>query len=206
MGRKNRNKHKNSDCRNKFDDFKLPPCAKFLGNINPFVKDGKIIYRNNNRLYFFLTYNYTMYNNITYDSLNPATFNNISNSNIQVEPYYFFIGLYINEVQKGNIKYNENIKIHDNTYADGFIKNVLSNNYEINNIFIPSLTYAISNSSAILPFYLATIEISLINYYIIFMISRFYSEYGLLFSDNAYVTNDFINNALASIYVEFNNY
>lgn len=206
MGRKNRNKKKNSGCCNKFNDFKLPPCAKFLGNINPFVKDGKIIYRNNNRVYFFLTYNYTMYNNITYNPLNPATFNNRANSNIQIEPYYFIIGLYINEVQKGNIKFNENVKIHDNTYADGFIKNVLGNEYEINNIFIPSLTYMISNASAVIPFFVGTVEISLINYYIILMISRFYSEYGLLFSDNAYVTNDFINNALASMYVEFNNY
>lgn len=38
------------------------------------------------------------------------------------------------------------------------------------------------------------------------MINKFYYEYGLLFSDNAYVTNDFINNFLAKIYFEFNNY
>lgn len=35
------------------------------------------------------------------------------------------------------------------------------------------------------------------------MLSRFYGDYGLLFSDNAYVTNDFINIALANTYVEF---
>ena len=44
------------------------------------------------------------------------------------------------------------------------------------------------------------------NFYIMLMLSRFYSDYGLLFSDNSYVTNDFINRTLANIYFEFNQY
>lgn len=201
-----RYKKKNKSSCNSFDDFTLPPCAKFLGNINPLIKNGKVIYRNINRFYFFISYNYSKISSPTYNSLNPQSFNNTINGNLQIEPYYFFIGMYINEIQKGNITYNDNVKIHDNKYADRFVKTILKNNYEINSSFIPSLTYAISNSNAILPPYLASIEISLINFYIILMINRFYYEYGLLFSDNAYVTNDFINNFLANIYVEFNNY
>ena len=201
-----RYKKKNKSSCNSFDDFTLPPCAKFLGNINPLINNGKVIYRNINRFYFFISYNYSKISSPTYNSLNPQSFNNTINGNLQIEPYYFFIGMYINEIQKGNIIYNDNVKIHDNKYADSFIKTILKNNYEINSSFIPSLTYAISNSNAILPPYLASIEISLINFYIILMINRFYYEYGLLFSDNAYVTNDFINNFLANIYVEFNNY
>ena len=201
-----RYKKKNKSSCNSFDDFTLPPCAKFLGNINPLIKNGKVIYRNINRFYFFIFYNYSKISSPTYNSLNPQSFNDTINGNLQIEPYYFFIGMYINEIQKGNIIYNDNVKIHDNKYADSFIKTILKNNYEINSSFIPSLTYAISNSNAILPPYLASIEISLINFYIILMINRFYYEYGLLFSDNAYVTNDFINNFLANIYVEFNNY
>ena len=203
---KKRYKKKSKSSCNSFDDFTLPPCAKFLGNINPLIKNGKVIYRNINRFYFFISYNYSKISSPTYNSLNPQSFNNTINGNLQIEPYYFFIGMYINEIQKGNIIYNDNVKIHDNKYADSFIKTILKNNYEINSSFIPSLTYAISNSNAILPPYLASIEISLINFYIILMINRFYYEYGLLFSDNAYVTNDFINNFLANIYVEFNNY
>ena len=201
-----RYKKKNKSSCNSFDDFTLPPCAKFLGNINPLIKNGKVIYRNINRFYFFISYNYSKISSPTYNSLNPQSFNDTINGNLQIEPYYFFIGMYINEIQKGNIIYNDNVKIHDNKYADSFIKTILKNNYEINSSFIPSLTYAISNSNAILPPYLASIEISLINFYIILMINRFYYEYGLLFSDNAYVTNDFINNFIANIYVEFNNY
>lgn len=203
---KKRYKKKNKSSCNSFDDFTLPPCAKFLGSINPLIKNGKVIYRNLNRFYFFISYHYSKISSPTYNSLNPQSFNDTINGNLQIEPYYFFIGMYINEIQKGNIIYNDNVKIHDNKYADSFIKTILKNNYEINSSFIPSLTYAISNSNAILPPYLASIEISLINFYIILMINRFYYEYGLLFSDNAYVTNDFINNFLANIYVEFNNY
>ena len=201
-----RYKKKNKSSCNSFDDFTLPPCAKFLGNINPLINNGKVIYRNINRFYFFISYHYSKISSPTYNSLNPQSFNDTINANLQIEPYYFFIGMYINEIQKGNIIYNDNVKIHDNKYADSFIKTILKNNYEINSSFIPSLTYAISNSNAIISPYLASIEISLINFYIILMINRFYYEYGLLFSDNAYVTNDFINNFLANIYVEFNNY
>ncbi|MGM9979449.1 MAG: hypothetical protein ACI33J_11670 [Clostridium sp.] len=203
---KKRYKKKSKSFCNSFDDFTLPPCAKFLGNINPLINNGKVIYRNLNRFYFFISYHYSKISSPTYNPLNPQSFNDTITANLQIEPYYFFIGMYINEIQKGNIIYNDNVKIHDNKYADSFIKTILKNNYEINSSFIPSLTYAISNSNAILPPYLASIEISLINFYIILMINRFYYEYGLLFSDNAYVTNDFINNFLANIYVEFNNY
>ena len=203
---KKRHKKNNKSFCNSFDDFTLPPCAKFLGNVNPLINNGKVIYRNLNRVYFFLSYHYSKIINPTYNYLNPESFNTTANGNLQIEPYYFFIGMYINEIEKGNIKYNDNVKIHDNIYADSFIKTILKNNYELNSSFIPSLTYVISNSSAIIPLYLRTIEISLINFYIILMINKFYYEYGLLFSDNAYVTNDFINNFLAKIYFEFNNY
>ena len=36
------------------------------------------------------------------------------------------------------------------------------------------------------------------------MLSRFSNEVGLFFSDNAYITNDFINKTLANIYIVFN--
>ena len=80
----------------------------------------------------------------------------------------------------------------------------MGNNYELDSSFIPSLTYVISNSSAVIPFYTGVIDISITNFYIILMLSRFNTDYGLLFSDNAYITNDFINRTLANIYVEFN--
>lgn len=190
------------DC---FDDFKLPPCAKFLGNNNPIVKDGKVIYRNDNRLYFFLSYNYSKLQNQVYTPLNPISFNTTANGNLQIELYCFLIGWYINEVEKGNIKFDSTINVHDDKNADKFIKELIENNHDLNTNFIPSLSYIISNTSAIVPFYFGNIEISITNFYIILMLSRFNSDYGLLFSDNSYATNDFINNTLANIYVIFNN-
>ena len=36
------------------------------------------------------------------------------------------------------------------------------------------------------------------------VILAYISDYGLLFSDNAYVTNDFFNRTLANLCIEFN--
>lgn len=197
-----RKKRKKSFCED-FDRFKLPPCAKFLGSNNPFVKDGRIIYRNNNRLYLFLSFNTKSNVGKTYNPMDPSTYSSTGVGNLQIELYFFIIGLFINEVQKGNIKDYENISIHEDDNADKFIKNVLDNEYNITTEFVPSLTYLISNASAVIPVFTGVIDISPINFYIILMLSRFYGDYGLLFSDNAYVTNDFINLALANTYVEF---
>lgn len=197
-----RKKRKKSFCED-FDSFKLPPCAKFLGSNNPFVKDGRIIYRNNNRLYLFLSFNTKSNVGKTYNPMDPSTYSSTGVGNLQIELYFFIIGLFINEVQKGNIKDYENIAIHEDDNADKFIKNVLDNEYNITTEFVPSLTYLISNASAVIPVFTGVIDISPINFYIILMLSRFYGDYGLLFSDNAYVTNDFINLALANTYVEF---
>ena len=193
----------NCNC-NKFRDFNLPPCAEFLGSYNPLIKDGKIVYRNHNRLYFFLTYNYSRIKDSNYNTLNPLSFNFVSNANLQIDLYCFLIGIYINEVEKGNINYDSNTSIHEDENADTFIKIIMGNNYDLESIFIPALTYTISNSEAIVPLYHATVEISITNFYIILMLSRFNSDYGLLFSDNAYVTNDFINRTLANLCIEFN--
>lgn len=198
-------KRRNISC-DVFKDAKLPPCTEFLGSYNPLLKDGKIMYRNYNRLYFFLTFNSIPNSSIKYNPNDPLTYTSTVNGNVQISPYDFFIGFFINEIQKGNIKYNPNKRIHDDSNADKFIKEVLENDYEINNIFIPSLSYSISNSNAILPLYYNNFTISLINYYIVIILSRFYGDYGLLYANNSYVTGDCINYELANIYREFSNY
>ena len=203
MGKKNKKRNNDKFCNNLID-YELPPCAKFLGSNNPFVKDGKIIYKNLNRLYFFLTFNTYELMNSTYNPLDSSTYNSTANGNLQIEPYYFFIGLYINAVQRGEIKYDKEEPIHEDKDADGFIKKILDNDYTVSNNFIPSLTYLISNSEAVIPFFTGNIQISPINYYIVLMLSRSYGNYGMLYSDNAFVTNDFINCTLANMYFQFN--
>lgn len=197
-------KKRKQKCYNDFSDFKIPPCAKYLGSFNPFVKDGRVVYKNNNRFFFFLTLNSaSTWETVNYNPMDPSTYVGKSTANLQINPYLFIIGLFINEVQKGNIEEYKDIDIHEDSDADKFIKMILENQYEITPSFIPSLTYAISNSSAILVPFFVNVEISPINFYIVLMLSRFYNDYGMLFSDNSYVTNDFINNTLANTYLEF---
>ena len=184
LKKKRRKKCKNNCNCDPLENFELPPCAKFLGSPNPLVKDGEILYRNLNRLYFFLTYNYSKFNNQSYNPINPATFNVNTNANLQIDLYCFTIGLYINEVEKGNIKFDNSVKIHDDENADEFIKKVMGNNYDLDSSFIPALTYVVSNSNAVIALFTGVIDISITNFYIILMLSRFYTDYGLLFSDN----------------------
>lgn len=204
MKKKRKKKCQNNCNFNPLEGFKLPPCVEFLGAHNPLVNGDEIIYTNLNRLYYFLSYNYSRFNNQSYNPINPATFNVNSNANLQIDLYCFIIGLYINEVEKGNIKFDSNVKIHDDENADEFIKKIMGNNYDLDSSFVPSLTYVISNSNAVISLFTGMIDISVTNFYIILMLSRFNTDYGLLFSDNSYVTNDFINRTLANIYVEFN--
>lgn len=204
MKKKRKKKCQNNCNCNPLEGFKLPPCVEFLGAHNPLVNGDEIIYTNLNRLYYFLSYNYSRFNNQSYNPINPATFNVNSNANLQIDLYCFIIGLYINEVEKGNIKFDSNVKIHDDENADEFIKKIMGSNYDLDSSFVPSLTYVISNSNAVISLFTGMIDISVTNFYIILMLSRFNTDYGLLFSDNSYVTNDFINRTLANIYVEFN--
>lgn len=193
-----------NNCCNMYDDAKIPPCANFLGSYNPFIKDGKIIYRNYNRFYVFLTFIANPITIPTYNPLDATTYYSTLNGNIQIGLYYFIISLFINEIQKGNIKNYKDIKIHDDEKADGFIKKVLENNYEPESLFTPSLTYTISNSNAILPLINGNIIISPSNFYIILMLSRACDDFGMLYSDNAYVTPDYINYFLANMNFAYN--
>lgn len=194
------------DC-NIFADAKLPPCASFLGSYNPLIKDGKLLYINYNRLFFFLTYNSLSTQNSNYVPKDISTYSFQENANIQISIYDFFIGMFINEIQSGKRNYDKDIKIHDNNEIDKFIKAIIENNYEnIFDQFIPSLTYVISNSNAILSLYTGTIQISPINFYIVLMLNRFANDKALLYGNNAYVTPDFINYSLANLFVQCNPY
>ncbi len=123
-----RKKRKKSFCED-FSNFQLPPCAKFLGSANPFVKDDKIIYRNNNRLYLFLSFNTKTSNGKAYNPIDPSTYNLTGVGNLQIELYFFIIGLFINEVQKGKIKESMKSIIMYNMWkqsADGKDKNTVA--------------------------------------------------------------------------------
>ena len=193
---------KNNDCcKSIFDIFTLPPCTQYLGSQNPLVGDNGILYRNLNRLFFFLSYNFTTESSNPYNSCDPSTFTIASNGNLQIDIYCFIIGVYLTEIEKGNIEYNPEDKIHQDDTADNFIKEILSQEPPLNTSLVPSLTYIISNSNAVAALLSTNIDISLRTFYIILVLSRMNGDYGLLLSNNCYVTNDFINQALADIHV-----
>jgi hypothetical protein len=74
---------------------------------------------------------------------------------------------------------------------------------EITSDYIPKLSLVISNSDAILPLYTYAINITPLNFYILFILNRFEFNPGLFFGDNAFVTADPINFTLASLALEF---
>lgn len=200
---KKKNKYNNKFNCNIFQGAELPPCAKFLGSYSPLIKDGNFIYPNYNRLFLFLTYNSPLSEPESYDPKDIRTYSLQQNANLQITLYDFLIGLFINEVQKEVIKYDSKMKIHDNKYADKFIKTLITANFEVYSDFIPSLSFVISNSNAILSLYTADVKISPINFYIIFMLNRIRNEPALKYGNNCYVTPDYINYELANLFIKY---
>lgn len=185
----------NSDNCNPYAGGKIPPCSAFLGNANPIIKDGQLIFTNDNRVYYF----------ITTTSANTGT--SLGNSNVitnfQISLTTFFVGLYINEVELGNIKHSDKNAVHSDKAANDFINNALKNKPKVTVDYIPSLSIIVSNTNAIVSVYTSTINISPLNYYILFILNRLENHPGLFFANNSYATEDPINFSLASLALRF---
>lgn len=176
----------------------IPPCAQFLNNSNPLIKDGRLLYRNFNRIYCFL-------------SVNPSNDNNNNNnnnmittsSNLQISISNFIIGLYISQIQNDIIKYDNNSIIHNNKVANDFIHKALSNNTSIDDELNASIAFFITNTNAILPLYTATINITPLNLYILITLHLLENNPALFFANNDYALEDEINFYLSSLSLKF---
>lgn len=73
----------------------------------------------------------------------------------------------------------------------------------VNSDFSPSLTFRISNGEAIFPLYTRTTNITLLNYYILFILNRLERTPELFFGNNSYATPDPINFNLAALNLTF---
>lgn len=180
---------------NTYENAILPPCANFLNNANPLVKDNTYIYRNYNSLYCFI-------------ATNPLNSTQNSNSiqvytNLQISLYNYIIGLFINEIQLKKIKYDENLEIHSDKSTNKFIHGTLKSNLELKANFIPYLSLIISNSYSIVSLYTKNIPITPLNYYILFVLNRLEGQPGLFFGNNSYTTPDIINFNLAALNIKF---
>lgn len=178
---------KNIDCK-KYINGKIPPCSQLLGNLNPLIKDGKIIFRNLNRLFYFI-------------SINPKdlTISPNFNLNIQISLPTYIIGVFIDLIEKKKINYSKDIKIHDNEEINNFIHECINNPKDGSNNYYPSLTLIYTNNNAILAPFTYNINISFNNFIILFALNRIENNPGLFFINNSFVTEDAINFILSTI-------
>ncbi|MCI6691841.1 MAG: hypothetical protein MR510_05080 [Clostridium sp.] len=185
---------------NPFDGGEVPPCSELLGNSNPIIKDKELIFKNNNRVFYFISTN-SQINNSTTGCYSLGCSN--VQTNLQISLETFLVGLYINEVEIGNIKHNKETTIHNNEAANAFINTTLENKPDITVDYNPELIIVISNNNAILALYTNVINISPLNYYILFILNRLENHPGLFFGNNSYATEDEINFTLAELAIRF---
>lgn len=189
---------------NPYEGGEVPPCSAFLNNTNPIIKDCNIIFKNENRVFYFISTNPNESNNSQSSGSSSAITEKPSiYTNLQVSLSTFIIGLYINQIQKGEIKYSEKSIIHSDKSFNNIIHDILKKAPEVKVDYIPSLNLVVSNNNAILPFYTYSVNISPLNYYILFIINRMENNRGLFFINNAYATEDPINFCMASLNLHF---
>lgn len=180
---------------NPYEGGELPPCSDFLGNSNPIIKDGKVIFRNFNRVFYFIT---TTPDNTT--TLSDNVF--YSYTNIQISLYNFIIGIFISQIESKLIDYDKNCAIHKDTKVNKFIHEILQKKTEIKLNSTPSLSLIVSNNNAIVPLLTTMINISPINYFILLVLNRFEGNPALFFADNTYTLEDPINFYLSGLNVQ----
>ena len=177
---------------NKYTDAKLPPCTNLLGNSNPVIKDGKLIFRNLNRLYYFL-------------NIEPK--DNIKESqlyvNIQISLSTYLIGLFIEQIESKKIDYKEEEIIHSNKNINNFIHKSIKEPSKIKLLYQTNLILVYSNGNAILTPIQYNINISLNNFLILLTLNRIENNPALLFVNNADATEDILNFILSEIDVSY---
>lgn len=185
----------------------IPPCSAYLGNIDPIIKDGKVIFRNHNRVFFFISTTYEGGPQEVVpgepETTSPLAETPITSSNLQVSLTTFLVGLYINQIQLGNAKYDKSIPIHSNSEANEFIHQVLQNPPEIKSNYLTTLSLLVSHSNAVLPLYTYALNITPLNYYILFILNRIENKPGLFFGNNSFVTDDPINIDFAALSLKY---
>lgn len=179
-----------------YEGAESPSLSEFLNSPNPFIKDDKVIYRNFNRIYYFL--NSTTNTSSSEDS----SFPNIV-INMQISSTNFFIGLLINEIQKGVIDYDENSTIHHDSKYNDLIHELLRSEPSFITNSTPYLIVVLANTNAILSAYTETITITPLSFYIVLILHALENHPGLYFGNNSFAFDDPINLDLAAQNIQF---
>jgi len=192
---------------NPYEGGKVPPCSAYLGNVDPIIKDGKVIYRNENRVFFFIS-TVLESNNVKYPPPEPETSSPIAeepftSSNLQISLTTFIVGMYINQIQLGKLKYDDTVPIHSDEAADEFIRQTLRNPPQINTNYLTTLSLIVSHPNAVIPLYTRAINITVLNYYILFVLNRLENNPGLFFGNNSFVEENPINIDFAALNLQF---
>ncbi|WP_392486791.1 hypothetical protein ACER0A_001745 [Haloimpatiens sp. FM7315] len=190
-------KSKNKCDTHPYDNSTVPPCSAYLKNLDPIIKDGKIIFRNYNSIFYFISTNPA--------ETIPSSLKGVPyiSTNIQISLNTFLIGIYISQLQCNKIQYKKDHILHENKSVNKFLHDILTKNPKVNSDFSPSLTFTLSNGNAILSAYTNSINITTLNYYILFILTRLDEDPVLFFANNSFVTPDIINLYLASINLTF---
>ncbi|MFZ7101490.1 MAG: hypothetical protein ACOWWO_02385 [Peptococcaceae bacterium] len=186
---------------NLYEGGELPPCSAFLNNANPIIKDGKVIFRNENRLFYFI--NTTSANSSAENGADSAAGAASLITNLQISLPTYIVGLFINQVQLNEIPYDKDCTIHSDQTVNTFIHESLQNPPELKVDFLPALSLVISNGNAILTPFTYTLNISPLNYFILFFINRLEGNPGLVFVNNSFATEDLLNFLLAELNFQF---
>ncbi len=236
--KKTSDKKRKSCNQNPYSEAVIPPCAEYLKNDNVLLINGDLLYINNNKLYAFISSNASNQNS-------EGDSSESLNTNIEISMTTFIIGLFINQIQKGIIKYDEDKPIHQDKKIDSLIHqwleeslsesetnqgkrkseefqlskesenpdgqaNKSSSNEESKESGIAkgiqieySLNFIISNGNAIVNFVTYTLDITELNYIILFTLNRLEGDPGLYFANNGYATPIPANIYLAGLNIRF---
>jgi hypothetical protein len=186
------------NCCNIYEGAELPPCTKLLNGDNPLIKDGRLIYRNYNRVYFFIS---TSTSPIDMNELTPITATTII-ANVQVSLCTFIIGLFLCQILADVCKYDPKCEIHSDPKINSFIHESIKNPPDFTFNLSATLSLIYSNSNAILHPFIFTKAIPPLAFFILFMINRAEDNPGLFFINNSYVTEDTINFVLSELNIQ----
>lgn len=179
------------DCCKKYKGGKIPPCAQYLNNNWLLIKDGKLIYRNLNRLFFFVRV-----------QSKPSSLDSLE-ANIQISLQHYIIGIFLHELLQDFNKYNKECTIASDPKTNSYIHKLLQNPPDkLNDQYNFSLTLSYSNQDAILNPFTYSFPIKPLLFYILLIINRIENHPGLFFANNNLVTEDTINFVLASMNLE----
>jgi len=176
-----------------YKNYKLSDCSNFLGNSNPLIKNGKIIFRNLNRLFFFISLNNNNKNN-----------EDLFEINIQISLSHFLIGLIIQSILLEKTKYEKDAKIASDEKTNKIIHKLLQKPpKKLRQDYNYYLILTFSNNNAIFNPFSYSIKIKPLTFVILLILNRFENNPSLFFFNNDYVTEDTINYLLASIHITY---